>query len=72
MKNFQTADYSPEFRDSSVFKENSGQKEQENKYEAMIPAPELYDYNGDFTYEDFERMTGMSYLNYLRSQDDML
>jgi hypothetical protein len=30
------------------------------------------DYNGDFSYENFEQITGMTYYKYLRSQDDMI
>jgi hypothetical protein len=31
----------------------------------------LEDFNGEFTYEDFERVTGKSYQSYLRIHDDM-
>jgi hypothetical protein len=31
----------------------------------------LEDFNSEFLYEDFERMTGKSYQSYLRIHDDM-
>jgi hypothetical protein len=32
----------------------------------------LEDFNGEFCFEDFERVTGKSYYNYLRFYDDMI
>lgn len=36
------------------------------------PLTDDNDFNGEFAYEDYEKMTGKSYQDYLRFHDDMI
>lgn len=37
-----------------------------------FPALDFYDFNGNFCNDKFQKLTGMTYHNYLRSHDDMI
>lgn len=43
-----------------------------NSLSTEVPIPDFYDFNGSFSGESFEKLTGLAYINYLHSHDDMI